>query len=71
MGVFRKQAVTAKGRSMPDAFNKWMDDFINNPSAYEKTTESALHHLREKLNGEPLTYGQSCEAILQAYLAGA
>lgn len=51
------------------AFNQWMDDYVNNPEAFEATAGAALRHLKERMNGAAPTYGESCEATLLAYLA--
>ncbi len=50
------------------AFNLWMDEFVNNPDAFESTTGSALTHLREQLDGREPTYGESCAVTYAAYL---
>ncbi len=50
------------------AFNMWMDDYMNNPQAYEDSHESAVRHLKEKLNGEEPSYGAVCAEVLIKYL---
>lgn len=50
------------------AFNKWMDDYINNPNGFKATSDSAMEHLKEKLNGEEPSYGEACYATLVEYL---
>lgn len=50
------------------AFNMWMDDYMNNPQAYEDSHDSAVRHLKEKLNGEEPSYGSVCQEILIKYL---
>lgn len=50
------------------AFNMWMDDYMNNPQAYEDSHDSAVRHLKEKLNGEEPSYGLVCQEILIKYL---
>lgn len=50
------------------AFNAWMDDYMNNPQAYENSHESAVRHLKEKLNGEEPSYGQIAAQMLIEYL---
>lgn len=54
--------------SYAKAFNSWMDDFVNNPSEYESSQDSAVKHLKEKLNGEEPSYGQVCEQVFKQYL---
>lgn len=50
------------------AFNMWMDDYSNNPQAYEDSHDSAVRHLKEKLNGEEPSYGAVCAEVLIKYL---
>lgn len=50
------------------AFNMWMDDYMNNPQAYEDSHDSAVRHLKEKLNGEEPSYGAVCAEVLVGYL---
>lgn len=50
------------------AFNAWMDDYMNNPQAYEDSHDSAVRHLKEKLNGEDPSYGAVCAEVLVKYL---
>lgn len=50
------------------AFNAWMDDYVNNPQAYENSHDSAVRHLKEKLNGEEPSYGEVCAEVLVNYL---
>ena len=53
------------------AFNKWMDDYANNPEAYEAMNEVARKHLEERMNGQQPTYGDAQAATFAAYLASA
>ena len=50
------------------AFNAWMDDYMNNPQAYEDSHDSAVRHLKEKLNGQEPSYGAVCAEVLVKYL---
>lgn len=50
------------------AFNAWMDDYMNNPQGYEDSHDSAVRHLKEKLNGEEPSYGAVCAEVLVKYL---
>lgn len=50
------------------AFNMWMSDYMNNPQAYEDSHDSAVRHLKEKLNGEEPSYGAVCADMLVGYL---
>ena len=51
------------------AFNLWMDEFVNDPAKFQSTTEKAIKHLTERLNGRAPTYGESAAATFEAYLA--
>lgn len=50
------------------AFNMWMDDYMNNSQAYEDSHDSAVRHLKEKLNGEEPSCGAVCAEVLVKYL---
>jgi hypothetical protein len=50
------------------AFNAWMNDYISDPQAYESSHDSAVRHLKEKLNGEEPSYGMIAEQMLIEYL---
>ena len=50
------------------AFNRWMDDFTNDPEAYERVESIAIRHLRQKLQGAEPTYGQEAAAVFAEYL---
>lgn len=65
VGELNKKAVK---NDYAKAFNSWMDDFVNNPSEYESSQDSAIKHLKEKLNGEEPSYGQVCEQLFKQYL---
>lgn len=65
------QVVEPKQELAPNyaaAFNAWMDDYVNNPQAYENSHDSAVCHLKEKLNGEEPSYGEVCAEVLVNYL---
>ena len=50
------------------AFNRWMDDFTNDPEAFHSMTATALRHVREQNEGKELTYGQEAAATFEVYL---
>lgn len=50
------------------AFNAWMDNYVNDPQAYENSHHSAVRHLKEKLSGEEPSYGEVCAEVLVNYL---
>lgn len=63
--------VVAEEKPTPNyaaAFNKWMQDFMSDPQAYEDSHDSAVRHLKEKLNGEEPSYGAVCAEVLIKYL---
>ncbi|MFL1404199.1 hypothetical protein ACJO2E_02495 [Marinobacter sp. M1N3S26] len=51
------------------AFNRWMDEYTNNPEKFEHTSAAVLRHQREKDNGETPSYGSHCAAMLDHYMA--
>ena len=51
-----------------NAFNAWIDDYINNPKAFKAIEDSAMEHLSEKLGGKEPSYGEACTATLLEYL---
>jgi len=51
------------------AFNRWMDERINDPDAFEDATASVLRHQREKADGSEPTYGDACAALLEHYMS--
>lgn len=53
------------------AFNLWMDEFTNDPEAFESTTATALKHLRERSEGREPSYGEKCAVLLDTYMAKA
>ena len=46
----------------------WMNDYLNDPQAYENSHDTAVRHLKEKLNGEEPSYGAVCAEVLVNYL---
>lgn len=60
--------IIVKDGSVEAAFNMWMSDYCNNPQAYEDSHDSAVRHLKEKLNGEKPSYGAVCAEVLVNYL---
>ena len=50
------------------AFNAWTNDYISDPQAYDNSHDSAVRHLKEKLNGEEPSYGEVCAEVLVNYL---
>ena len=51
------------------AFNAWMDEYVNHPERFSNRTADALKHLRERIDGRELSYGELSAATLKAYLA--
>lgn len=58
----------SKENKFTQAFNMWQDDFCNNPQAYEIASDTAMRHLKEKLDGEEPSYGAVAAQIFQQYL---
>ena len=53
---------------MAQAFNRWMDEFTNNPESFEEMDDMVCRHLREKNGGEEPSYGQRCTELLAIYM---
>ena len=53
---------------MVAAFNQWMQDYTDNPQAFEDIHVSAMRALNERLAGKEPTYGETCAALLVAYM---
>ncbi|MBY5942781.1 hypothetical protein KUW00_18045 [Halomonas sp. DP5N14-9] len=51
------------------AFNRWMDEYMNDPDAFEDTTATVLRHQKEKKDGSEPTYGDDCAALLEHYMS--
>lgn len=58
----------ATSRTMSEAFDKWLDDYTNDPSAFRSIESIATEHVLAKLKGDRSTYGMRCEIILHAYM---
>jgi len=70
LGCYDEKAFVLANQA-PDyaaAFNAWMNDYISDPQAYENSHDSAVRHLKEKLNGEEPSYGEICAEVLVNYL---
>lgn len=53
------------------AFNRWMDEYTNDPEKFSATESVAISHLKERLGGKEPTYGQRAAATFEAYLQAA
>lgn len=62
------EAVEQQKTNYAAAFNAWMDDYVNNPQAYESVYDTAMRHVSEKLGGHEASYGEVCAAVLVNYL---
>lgn len=58
----------AQAPNYASAFNAWMDDYVNNPQAYESNYDTAMRHVSEKLGGYEPSYGEVCAEVLVNYL---
>lgn len=45
------------------AFNTWMEDYCDNPERFQKTSNSVIKFLKEKLEGREPSYGETCTAL--------
>lgn len=50
------------------AFDRWLDDYENDPEKFEHTWTTVRRHLKEKADGKAPTYGASCVEILNRYI---
>jgi hypothetical protein len=66
--VEEKESVSNVQEHYAAAFNAWMNDYTNNPQAFEDSHTTAIRHLTEKLNGEEPSYGQLSAELFQDYL---
>lgn len=48
-------------------FNKWLDEFINNPEAFSTDEEERIAHLQARNEGKEPDYGERCFACLEKY----
>jgi hypothetical protein len=46
-------------------FDEWLRQYTENPDGFASTTATVLEAMRQRQNGEPLTYGQECLAVLR------
>ena len=58
----------ATNKKWAAAFNKWMDEFTNDPDAFEAVEKTAFRYLRERLAGKEPTYGEEAAAVFAEYL---
>lgn len=50
------------------AFNMWMDEYVNDPQAFETSYDSAMRHVSEKLGGHTPSYGEVAAEQFKVYL---
>lgn len=60
--MFTKQQIT-------EALNRWNDDFIADPQKFQSTAQTVLKTLHQRMNGQPVTYGDEAFATLEHYIA--
>ena len=46
-------------------FNKWMDDYIENPEKFARDWQTVGKHVEERMEGVEPTYGDLCLAYLE------
>ena len=51
-------------------FNRWMDNFINDPAEFQHQWDSIRKHLSEKDEGHEPSYGDNCIAYLERLTLG-
>jgi hypothetical protein len=51
------------------AFNRWMDEYTNDPDAFSAAESEAIKHLKARLGDQEPTYGQRAAATFERYLA--
>lgn len=49
------------------AFDRWMDDYIADPTRFEVEWQSVMKHTRDRLDGRAPTYGQEAAQTLLGY----
>ncbi|SDF69490.1 hypothetical protein SAMN05216571_101250 [Onishia taeanensis] len=50
------------------AFNRWMDEYIADPQAFEQEVATVLRHQKERSGDGAPTYGDDCAALLEHYM---
>lgn len=57
-----------EGNRYAEAFNMWMDQYVNDPKSFEDSYSTALNHVSEKLLGEEPSYGAVAAEQFKQYL---
>lgn len=52
-----------------DAFNAWMEDFIEHPDKFRAVEEEVANAIAEASAGEIPSYGARCAATLRYYIS--
>ncbi|EJO29606.1 hypothetical protein [Achromobacter marplatensis] len=55
-------------QKVAQAYNQWMQDYTDNPKAFEAIEESASRFLAERQDGAEPSYGERSAAVLAAYM---
>ena len=50
-----------------EAFNQWMDDYINHPERFKRDWQSVVDFINDDDKAVP-DYGRSCVALLEYYI---
>ena len=50
-----------------DAFNRWMDDYINHPESFRRDWQAVTDFINTDEGAEP-DYGRSCVALFERYM---
>lgn len=48
-------------------FNKWLSDFCENPSGFERVELTAIRHAVEEAHGRPHDFGEEAFGLLRDY----
>jgi hypothetical protein len=58
-------------RTMPEAFDEWLDRYINQPELFNREFQVVQKHLEETAHGDhDRSYGKACEAYLTKIMEG-
>lgn len=51
-----------------EGFNKWLDDYENEPEKFEQMWTTIKRDIEEKADGDSPTYGLTCLGMLKSYV---
>ena len=50
------------------AFNMWLSEYMNDPQSFQDSQQLAITHLKEKMSGAELSYGEVAAEQFKGYL---